>query len=371
MVVAYWTDWTAAAMPPETIPFDKVTHINYAFSIVTPDFRPVFETGYLLDRVVRAAHAKNVKVLMSIGGWTGSQYFSPLAATEHGRRTFIDGAIKMVKDYNLDGIDIDWEYPGRLGSACNQFDTQNDAKNFLILLQELRGALNALPNGNKLEISLATRILPFDGPNGLLTDVREYSKVVNHINIMAYDINGSWSPLTGANAPFKGGDELSYVGGAQAWIEAGFPAQQINMGVPFYGRSLITKTDMSHTQTMAVPFRKSVPPGDNNDGLWTDPCERTTAYSGVWKYKNLREQGIIDGNGQARAPWIRKFDQDSQTPWLFNPETKQFVSYDDSESLRLKVEYAKRTDLGGVMLWALNQDTTDSELLNVLQEMRH
>lgn len=108
MVVAYWTDWTSAAMPPEAIPFDKVTHVNYAFSIVTPDFRPVFETGYLLNRVVAAAHAKNVKVLMSIGGWTGSQHFSPLAATEHGRRTFIDGAIKMVKDYNLDGIDIDW-----------------------------------------------------------------------------------------------------------------------------------------------------------------------------------------------------------------------------------------------------------------------
>lgn len=108
MAIAYWTDWAAAAMPPEAIPFEKVTHLNCAFSIVTPDFLPVFETRFLLDRVVRAAHAKNVKVLMSIGGWTGSQYFSPLAATEHGRRIFIDGAVKMVKDYNPDGIDIDW-----------------------------------------------------------------------------------------------------------------------------------------------------------------------------------------------------------------------------------------------------------------------
>ncbi|KAF9357130.1 Fructose-2,6-bisphosphatase [Mortierella sp. NVP85] len=141
---------------------------------------------------------------------------------------------------------------------------------------------------------------------------------------------------------------------AQAWIDAA--PQQINMRVPFYGRTVITNTDMSTTLSMAAPFRESVPRGDNNDGLWTDPCEETAAYSGVWKYKNLREQRIIEANGQARAPWIRKF----------NPQTNQFLSYDDQESLRLKVEYAKRKNLGGVRLWALNQDT----LLNVLQEIR-
>ncbi|KAG0301374.1 hypothetical protein BGZ98_008413 [Dissophora globulifera] len=302
MVVAYWSDWTSAALPPEAIPFDKLTHINYAFSIVTPDFRPVFDTDYLLPRVVRAAHAKNVKVLMSIGGWTGSQYFSPLSSTAQGRKTFIDGAISMVKDFDLDGIDID----------C---------------------------------------------------------KVVDHINVMAYDINGSWGTVTGANAPLTG-TGLAYEDGAQAWINAGFPAQQINMGVPFYGRSLITKTDMTQAQSIAAPFHKHVPPGDNNDALWTDPCETGASYSGVWKFKNMREQGLIDENGNARAPWVRKFDEVSQTPWLFNPETKQFISYDDRQSLKLKVDFARQKDLGGVMLWALNQDTANFELLDVLQGVR-
>ncbi|KAG0036015.1 hypothetical protein BGZ82_004838 [Podila clonocystis] len=369
MVVAYWTDWTSGSMPPEAIPFDKVTHINYAFAIVRPDFRPVFETDYLLNRVVREAHAKGVKVLMSIGGWTGSQYFSPLAATTQGRRTFIDGAVQFVREYNLDGIDIDWEYPGRLGSACNTFDEKNDANNFLILLQELRAAFRELPRGDQLEISLATRIVPFDGPNGQMRDVSEFAKVVNHINVMAYDINGSWGSVTGANAPLAG-NGLTYEGGASAWINAGFPAEQINMGVPFYGRSLITKQDMSDSHSMAAPFDSRVPVGDNNDGLWTDPCEKTAAYSGVWKFRNLREQGVIDAQGNARAPWIRKFDEDSMTPWLFNPQTKQFISYDDRESLRLKVDYAREKKLGGVMLWAINQDTADFELLNVLQDVR-
>jgi len=107
-VVAYWTDWTSAMMPPEAIPFDKVTHINYAFAIVGSDYRPVFETDYLLNRVVRSAHIKGVKVLLSIGGWTGSQYFSPLSASSSGRRTFVNGAVGFIRDYNLDGIDIDW-----------------------------------------------------------------------------------------------------------------------------------------------------------------------------------------------------------------------------------------------------------------------
>ncbi|KAG0266034.1 hypothetical protein BG011_003472 [Mortierella polycephala] len=370
MVIAYWTDWTSGAMPPEAIPFEKVTHVNYAFAVVKPDFQPVFETDYLLNRVVREAHKKNVKVLMSVGGWTGSQYFSPLAASKHGRKTFIDGAIKMVKDYNLDGIDIDWEYPGRIGSACNVIDEKNDTKNFLTLLKELREALNELPEGHKLEISLATRIVPFDGPDGIMKDVTEFAKVVNHINVMAYDINGSWSTVTGANAPLSGSNPLTYMGGAQAWIDAGFPAEQINMGVPFYGRSLVAENDMTRTQSMASPFVKKVPIGDNNDGLWTDPCEKTASYSGVWKFKNLREQGVVDEQGNARAPWVRTFDQESHTPWLFNPETRQFISYDDRESLQLKVDYVKRKHLGGVMLWALNQDTTDFELLEVLQNVR-
>ncbi|KAF9913324.1 hypothetical protein EC991_000086 [Linnemannia zychae] len=370
MVVAYWTDWTSGAMPPESIPFDKVTHINYAFSVVGSDYRPVFQTDYLLNRVVYSAHLKGVKVLMSIGGWTGSQYFSPLSASPRGRQTFVKGAIDFIKNHNLDGIDIDWEYPGRMGSACNIFDPNNDAKNFLLLLQELRAAMNQLPNGDRLEISLATRLLPFDGPEGQMKDVSEFAKVVNHINVMAYDINGSWGSVTGPNAPLGGSGDLTYVGGAQAWIDAGFPPAQINMGVPFYGRSLTTQSDMTNSQSMAAPFFKAVPLGDSNDALWTDPCEHEAAYSGVWKYKNLREQGLIDQYGNARAPWIRKFDRESQTPWLFNPATKQFISYDDKESLKLKVDYAKQKQLGGVMLWAINQDTADFELLEVLQDVR-
>ncbi|KAF9161922.1 hypothetical protein DFQ26_004018 [Actinomortierella ambigua] len=370
-IVAYWTDWTAGAMPPEAIPFDKVTHINYAFSVLRPDFTPVFETDYLLNRVVRACHARGVKVLMSIGGWTGSQYFSPLSSTPAGRKTFIDGAIRFVKNYDLDGIDIDWEYPGRAGSACNIYNEMNDAQNFLTLLRELRTALNAMPNGQNLEISLATRIVPFDGPDGQMRDVSDFAKVVNHINIMAYDINGSWSPMTGANAPFSGqAGALSFAGGAQAWIDAGFPPEQINMGVPFYGRSLVTKYDMTHGASMSAPFETKVPVGDNNDGLWTDPCERTTAFSGVWKYRNLRAQGILDRGGRAIAPWVRTFDNDSHTPWLFNPQTKQFISYDDMESLRIKIDYVKQKNLGGMMLWAINQDTADFELLSTLQEVR-
>lgn len=226
-----------------------------------------------------------------------------------------------------------------------------------------------MPRGDQLEISLATRIVPFDGPNGQLTDVSEFAKVVNHINVMAYDINGPWGSVTGPNAPLAG-DGLNYEDGASAWINAGFPAEQINMGVPFYGRSLTTKVDMSGLRTMAVPFDSRVPVGDNNDGLWTDPCEKTTAYSGVWKFRNLREQGVVDAQGNARAPWIRKYDEVSMTPWLFNPQTNQFITYDDRESLKMKVGYAKEKKLGGMMLWALNQDTADFELLNVLQDVR-
>ena len=101
VVVPYWTDWTSAPMPPEAIPFDKVTHVNYAFSAVGFEYYPTFQTDYLLNRVVRSAHLKGVKVLISIGRWTGSQYFSPLSASPRGGQTFVNGAIDFVRSYNL------------------------------------------------------------------------------------------------------------------------------------------------------------------------------------------------------------------------------------------------------------------------------
>ncbi|KAJ2462003.1 hypothetical protein GGI02_005562, partial [Coemansia sp. RSA 2322] len=101
------------------------------------------------------------------------------------------------------------------------------------------------------------------------------------------------------------------------------------------------------------------------DAPWYDVCAGTTANSGVWQWKNLRGQGVLTSPSTAAAPWVRQWDSVSQTPWLFNPSTKQFISYDDPQSLQIKVNYAASKGLAGAMVWSINMDY-NGELVNVL-----
>ncbi|KAI9599203.1 glycoside hydrolase [Syncephalis fuscata] len=374
-VVAYYADWTTGVLPPESIPFKKITHINYSFAVLKENNEPYFETEWILPRVVRSAHAENVKVLLSIGGWTGSRWFSPMSATAQGRNTFITKTLSIVDQFSLDGVDIDWEYPGRLGMMCNVYNVNTDADNFYTLLNELRAALDTKYGRGNKEITLAVRVQPFDVTGGPLKDVKRYGASLDRINIMAYDINGSWSTTTGPNAPFNydtpgKGDPFSVVQSIKAWTDAGFPREKITLGLGFYGRSARATVDMTQGNvTQYAPFDKTtIPRGDQNDAPWGDPCPGAPwGYSGVWQWRNLRAQGVLTTPETAGAPWVRYWDNVSKTPWLFNTNDKTFISYDDRRSLAIKTDYARCQGLGGVMVWALHQD--NGELLDSVQSI--
>lgn len=374
-VIAYYADWTTNVLAPEKIPFKKITHVHYAFAVITETYEPSFDTGPTLSRVVENAHANGVKVLLSIGGWTGSRWFTPMSASAEGRSKFIAKTLSFVEQFSLDGVDIDWEYPGRVGMSCNLYDPKNDANNFYMLLTELRTALDKKYGAHKKELTLAVRIQPFDVADGPLKDVKRYSNVLDRINIMAYDINGSWSTTTGPNAPFNydapgKGDPFSVVQSIKAWTEAGFPHEKITLGMGFYGRSVRATVDMTKgNATQYAPFDNStVPQGDKDDALWSDPCPGAPSkYSSVWQWRNLRGQGVLTTPETAAKPWVRHWDNVSKTPWLFNTEDKTFISYDDQESLAIKTKYARCQGLGGVMVWALHQD--NGELLDSIQSI--
>ncbi|KAL1916887.1 uncharacterized protein VTP21DRAFT_5084 [Calcarisporiella thermophila] len=364
VIVGYYADWTSQKLPPEKIPWDSLTHINYAFSVVKEDNLPHFESDALLQRVVKLAHEKNAKVLMSIGGWTGSAHFSTLAANANTRATFINAALELVKKYNLDGVDIDWEYPGRQGNTCNKFDAQNDVDNFYLLLSELRKAMKKHYNNEK-ELTLAVRLIPFEKNGKPLTDVSKFATVVDRIMPMAYDIHGGWSRTIGPNAPFKvdpQGDPFSFVTSANAWIEAKMPREKIAMGIPFYGRSLIASEPVSGG-SMHVSHKPEIPMGDREDGVWTDPCAGTTGYSGTWQWRLLREQ-VLESPDTAKSPWVRHWDNTTQTPWLYNTQTNMIITYDDMKSLKIKLDFVRKQRLGGAMIWALHHD--NGELISLV-----
>ncbi|KAJ2841566.1 hypothetical protein J3B02_005850, partial [Coemansia erecta] len=351
------------------VDFSKYTHVNIAFGIPSQDGTFSFEDEWALPQILGQIRAGgNTKALLSVGGWTGSNHISNILKNSNTRETFLNSMVNYVKTQNLDGIDIDWEYPGRLGNTCNSYDAQNDTPNFLSFLKDLRGKFDSsFGNGAKL-ITLAVRVQPFDTPSGPSNDVSEFGKYVNFINIMAYDIGGPWNAETGPNAPFNyeqgKGTPLSFVSSIDAWINAGFPKKQLVAGLGFYGRSSVVMQDMSkNLNNQYQPQQHDVPLGDAEDAPWYDSCAGSTSASGTWQWKNLRIQGVLVNPTTASGPWIRQWDSVTQTPWLYNKDTKIYLSYDDPDSIKIKSDYAASRGLAGVMIWSANMDY-NSELID-------
>jgi len=343
-----------------------LTHLNYAFALPDETGKISLGTTDLLTQVVAQGHAKGISVLLSVGGWSGSRYFSNIAASADLRKTFVGDCVTFVQNYNLDGIDIDWEFVGKKGMDCNNFSAQ-DSDNQLLLLQDLRSALDSQFGPASKLITLAVRIEPFIGPDGQpLSDVSNVVPYVDLINIMAYDINGSWSTTSGANAPISGPQSVQ--SSIDAWTGAGWPAKKITMGLAMYGRSF---TVAEQPTTISAPFSKPQQKGDNDDALWADPCPNAEqVYSGLYKWTNLRAQGVLTAPDTAGDGWTRNWDDDSQTPWLYNDATKTLVTYDDTQSLKQKVNYALGKGLAGVMLWELSQQLNNELLQTIYGECR-
>ncbi|KAJ2482215.1 hypothetical protein IWW56_001236 [Coemansia sp. RSA 2131] len=369
IVLGYYPSWKRAQSA--NVDFSKYTHINMAFAIPTSSGTFSFEGDWFLPQVVTDLHSKGTKVLMSVGGWTGSNLFSTILKNPSTKSTLIQSMVSYVKQYELDGIDIDWEYPGRLGNNCNVFDVANDTPNYLLFLQDLRKEFDSAFGARKKLITLAVRVQPFEVNGTPISDLSEFAKVVDYANLMQYDINGGWNNETGPNAPFNfeegKGLQVSFVSAIEDWTKAGWPANQLTAGIGFYGRSTIANVDMTKDPKNQYQSQQStVPLGDSEDASWYDACAGSTANSGTWQWKHLRDQGLLTSPTTAAAPWVRQWDDVSQTPWLFNPSTKQFISYDDTESIKIKLDYAASKGLAGSMIWSINMDYNNELLDTVL-----
>jgi chitinase len=190
----YYPDWSGWYLAPEDVDYTKFDVIDFAFALPTSSYGLQFtqdDSSDLLTRLVTLAHAAGKRVKLSIGGWTGSTYFSTICASSSARKTFVKNILAAYNSYNLDGIDIDWEYPGVQGAGNNAV-SGSDSANFLLFLQELRAAL---PNGAL--ISLATQVWPFADSNGRpMTDVSGFAAVIDWILVMNYDVWGcKWRPF--------------------------------------------------------------------------------------------------------------------------------------------------------------------------------
>ncbi|KAJ2765956.1 hypothetical protein IWQ57_004570 [Coemansia nantahalensis] len=368
LVVGYYAGW----LKNQTAGVDlqKYTHINVAFGVPDSSGHIGFPDKFSLQQAVAEIHGAKAKALLSLGGWTGSSQMSTIVKSQIASSALIAEIVNHMASNGFDGIDIDWEYPGRPGNTCNVVDAVNDTPNLLRFLQQLRTTLDTrFGSGNKL-ITMAVSTTPFAVNGTPLTDVSPFAKVTDFINVMIYDINGIWMDQTGPNAPLYyedgKGTAASFATAIKAWTKAGWPAGKLNAGLPFYGRSVTTAGNMlDDRDNQYQALTKVLPKGDSEDTVTTDTCANTTGVSGIWMYRHLRDEGVLSGPTTAAKPWVRSWDEITHTPWLFNPTTKQYITYDDVDSIKSKVEYAASMGVAGVMVWSLYMDY-QSELLNVI-----
>ncbi|KAF8762019.1 Glycoside hydrolase family 18 protein [Rhizoctonia solani] len=303
---------------------------------------------------VSTAHAN----LLFPSGWTGSIYFSSAVATAENRTEFVKTMVNLLSDNKLDGLSFDWEYPGAAGIGCNT-NSPNDTANFLLFLQELR---TALPNAT---LSAATSINPFISADGTpSTNVSDFASVFDYIQIMNYDIWGPWSDTTGPNAP------LNDTCATNATQKVG---SAIVLGVAGYGHGFSVTPANALNDSILNPystFNKSfTPPGDAWDDMPVGPngtvaldvCGNPQAQGGNWDFWGLIENGFLNENGTANTAEgiVYKFDECSQTPFVYNQTSGVFVAFDNAESFAAKGKFINATGLRGFAMWEAGGDFDD------------
>ncbi|MEK3683050.1 glycosyl hydrolase family 18 protein [Paenibacillus sp. FSL R10-2736] len=285
----------------------------------------------------------NLKTVISVGGWTWSNRFSDVAATAATREVFANSAVDFIRKYQMDGVDLDWEYPVSGGLAGNSYRPE-DKQNYVLLLQKIREKLNAAgtADGKTYLLTIASGAGPAYIQNNNLSGI---AAVVDWINIMTYDFNGSWNTTTGHNAPLYYDPAAASSGltepanynidkAVTSYLSAGVPAGKLVLGMPFYGRGWGGAPAAGNGQYQ-------VSAGISSTGTWE---------KGNYDFSDL-EANYINKNG-----YTRYWNNTSKVPYLYNPSNQTFISYDDVESIGYKTSYLKSKGLAGAMFWETSGD---------------
>ena len=297
-VVAYVTSWSS-------VPVDAniMTHVNYAFGGIDNSGR-VYVDGKNRFQEIVALKEKNpsLKVLLSIGGW-GRGNFTPIASDETKRKVFAKSCREFCDQYGIDGIDIDWEFPGN--NSSGETSPSNEKQNYTLLMRDLREAL-----GDGLLLTMASS----SSPN--YYDYRNLIGYLDFVNVMTYDMA---SPPHHHSALYRGGTVgngwLVAHESIQNHLNAGIPADKLVMGLAFYGNG-------------------------NGDG------------SGSANQVSLQE---IE-NGIAEGKWIDHWDDVAKVPYVTNKNGQFVYGYDNARSLTGKCQYIVDYDLAGGMYWEYAND---------------
>jgi len=365
-VVAYYASWNLYAAQPyllTDIPGDRLTQVVYSFALISEDGEcmsgdewadlqapypnqddSAAVKGHFGQIPVLRERFPDLKITLAIGGWTGSSRFSDVALTPESRTKFVESCVAFMRRYDFDGLDIDWEYPVAEGAPGNSRRPEDKA-NLTFLLSDFRTALTTQgeADGRAYTLTLAAPASPSLWSN---FEWEEIAPLLDHVFLMAYDMTGAWSSVTGPHAPLYADPAdpaqpaINVDAAIQAYIGMGVPAEKLILGVPFYGKA----------------WSGAAATGD---GLY-QPFSGLPNADGSYTYRQIATEFL--GTAGVMVGW----NEAGQFPWLYRASDGVMISYDDARSLRLKAAYAREQGLGGMGLWEISQDDEAQTLLNAL-----
>ncbi len=303
IIVAYVCSWTTQRLPD---PF-LMTHINYAFGHVNKTFDgcDVQNPDFLTKVVELKKKNPKLRVSLSVGGWTSGN-FSEMAADAGKRRRFAEDCARIVAQYGIDGIDIDWEYP--TSSEAGISSSADDTRNFTLLMRDLRKAI-----GKDKLLTIATIA------DAKYIDFRACMRYLDFVNIMAYDVADPplhhttlyRSQLTG---------RISVQEAVEAHIKAGVPRSKLCLGMPLYGR------------------------GDHSNKILDNYMR----------------------NGFTAGCYTEHWDERGQVPYLTDWSGLLVWAADNPRSIAAKCQYILDEHLLGGMYWQTTEDNAQCDLMNTV-----
>ncbi|KAI1123275.1 endochitinase [Nemania abortiva] len=346
--LVYFTNWGIYGRnyQPAQLPVSQLNQVLYAFAnfrsdgtVYTSDSYADIEKHYdgdswndvgtnaygCVKQLYKLKKAnRQLKVLLSIGGWTYSPGFAAATSSDATRATFASSAVTLVKDWGFDGIDIDWEWPA----------SETEANNMVALLTALRKQLDSYSaqyaNNYHFTLSVALPAGPDNYSKMKLSQMNAAG--VDQFNMLSYDYAGSWDTTSGhqanlyADPAHPTNTPFSTDAAIQAYIAAGVPANKITLGLPLYGRA----------------FESTNGIGQAYSGVGAGSWE-----NGIWDYKVLPRSGT------------EIYDATAGATYSYDSASKELISYDNVDMVKRKVTYIQSKGLGGSMFWEASGDRTD------------
>jgi chitinase len=314
-----------------------------------PELRPL-EDGPMFENIwdeIAALKEKypHLKVNISAGGY-GADGFSDMANDPALRAAFVANVCAWLENHDLDGVDIDWEYP--VGPEWGQEIKSRpaDKQNYITLLQELRNEMDTLGEKTGKRYGLSTAV-PASGWFPKANDVKAAARIVDSLKLMAYDYYGGWNANTGHHSNLYNNPHDPAWGGwsteqaLDEYIWAGVPTEKIILGVGFYGHAWqgVEVGPYEDTPGLFQPFQSL--PFEQGTISWTQIAEFLKPGSGYTRY----------------------WDNLAGAPYLYNGDI--WISYTDEEHIKLITDFIKEKRLGGVFVWEYGHDM-NAELLEIL-----